>query len=49
LKREETAHLSALKSKKEYELIAFLETLQRLKQEWQRSPALGPGKQAAKT
>jgi hypothetical protein len=25
-------------------LIAFLKTLQRLKQEWQKSPALGPGK-----
>jgi hypothetical protein len=27
----------------------FLKTLQRLKQEWQKSPALGPGKQTAKT
>jgi hypothetical protein len=33
----------------EYKLIAFLKTLQRLKQEWQKSPALGPGKQMAKT
>jgi hypothetical protein len=50
--REETTHLAALKSKKEYKLIAFLKTLQRLKQEWQNSqnsPALGPGKQAAKS
>jgi hypothetical protein len=46
LKREETDHL---KSKKECKLIAFIKTLQRLKQEWQKSPALGPGKQAAKT
>jgi hypothetical protein len=30
-------------------LIAFLETLQILEQEWQKSPALGPGKQTAKT
>jgi hypothetical protein len=29
--------------------IAFLKTLQRLKQEWQESTALGPGKQTAKT
>jgi hypothetical protein len=29
-------------------LIAFLQTLHRLKQEWQKSPALGPGKQTAK-
>jgi hypothetical protein len=29
-------------------LIAFLKTLQRLKQEWQKSPALGPGKQMEK-
>jgi hypothetical protein len=27
---------------------AFLKTLQRLKQEWQKSPALGPGKQMEK-
>jgi hypothetical protein len=27
----------------------FLKNLQRLKQEWQKSPALGPGKQTAKT
>jgi hypothetical protein len=33
----------------EYKLIAFLKTLQRLKQEWQKIPALGPGKQTAKT
>jgi hypothetical protein len=32
LKREEIAHLGALKSKKEYKLIAFIKTLQRLKQ-----------------
>jgi len=30
-------------------LIAFLKTLQRLEQEWQKSPALGPGKETAKT
>jgi hypothetical protein len=30
-------------------MIAFLKTLQRLKQEWQKSPALGLGKQTAKT
>ena len=47
--REETAHLATLKSKKVYKLIALLKTLQRLKQEWQKIPALGPGKQAAKT
>ena len=28
---------------------SFLKTLQRLKQEWQKSPALGPGKPTAKT
>jgi hypothetical protein len=28
--------------------MAFLKTLQRLKQEWKKSPALGPGKQMAK-
>jgi hypothetical protein len=38
-----------LKIKKVYKLIAFLKTLQRLKQEWQKSPALGPGKQKTKT
>jgi hypothetical protein len=27
-----------------YKLIAFLKTLHRLKQEWQKNPALGPGK-----
>jgi hypothetical protein len=37
--------LATLKSKKN---IAFLKTLQRLKQEWQKSPALGPGKQMTK-
>jgi hypothetical protein len=30
-------------------LKSFLKTLQRLKQEWQKSPALGPGKQTTKT
>jgi hypothetical protein len=40
--REETAHLATIKSIK-YKLIAFLETLQKLEQEWQKSPALGPG------
>jgi hypothetical protein len=30
-------------------LIAFLKTLQKLRQEWQKSPALGPGKPTAKT
>ncbi len=43
----ETAHLATLKSKR-YQLIAFLKTLQRLKQEWQKSPDLGPGKQTEK-
>jgi hypothetical protein len=33
-----------LKIKKVYKFIAFLKTLQRLKQEWQKSPALGLGK-----
>ncbi len=33
-------HLATLKSKK-YKSIAFIKTLQRLKQEWQKSPALG--------
>jgi hypothetical protein len=32
-----------------FKLIAFLKTLQRLKQEWQKSLALGPGKQTVKT
>ncbi len=40
---------SNLKILKVYKLIAFLNTLQRLKQEWQKSPALGPRKQTAKT
>jgi hypothetical protein len=40
--REETAHLATLKSKNYlYKLIAFLKTLQILKQEWQKSAALG--------
>jgi hypothetical protein len=30
-------------------MIAFLETLQKLKQEWLKSLALGPGEQTAKT
>ncbi len=36
--REETTHLATLKPKKyiSYKLIAFLKTLQRLKQEWQK-------------
>jgi hypothetical protein len=38
---------SNLKIKKVYKLIVFLKALQRLKQEWQKSPALGPGKQKA--
>ncbi len=42
-----TAHLATLKSK-QY-ISVFLKTLQRLKQEWQKSPASGPGKQTAKT
>jgi hypothetical protein len=48
--REETACLETLKSKKYtvHKLTAFLKTLQRLKQEWQKSPALGPGKQTVK-
>jgi hypothetical protein len=37
------------KIQKVYKLIDLLKTLQRLKQEWQKSPALGPGKQTAKT
>jgi hypothetical protein len=45
--REETAHLATLKSLK-YKLITFLETLQRLEQEWQKSPALRPYYQTAK-
>jgi hypothetical protein len=49
-KSERTAYLATLKSKKYmYKLIVFLKTMQRLKQEWQKSPALGPGKQSAKT
>jgi hypothetical protein len=40
---------SNLKIEKIYKLIAFLKTLQRLKQEWQKSSALGPGKQTVKT
>jgi hypothetical protein len=39
---------SNLKISKIYKLIAFLKTLQRLKQEWQKSLALEPGKQMAK-
>jgi hypothetical protein len=43
------SNLKKLKSKKYLcKLIAFL-TLQRLKQEWQKSPALGPGKLRAIT
>ncbi len=42
-----TAHLATLKSK-QY-ISVFLKTLQRLKQEWQKSPASGPGKQTTKT
>ncbi len=42
------AHLATLKSKK-YIMTAFLKTLQRLKREWQKSPALRPGNQTAKT
>jgi hypothetical protein len=38
--REEPAQLETLKYKKGYKLIAFLKTLQRLKHEWQKSPAL---------
>jgi hypothetical protein len=40
---------SNIKLFKVYKLIAFQKTLQRLKQEWQKSPALGPGNQTAKT
>ncbi len=40
---------SNLKISKVYKLIAFLKTLQRLKQDWQKSPALGPGKLRKKT
>ncbi len=43
-----TAHLATLNKKKVYTLIVYLKTLQRLKQEWQKSPALGSGKQIAK-
>jgi hypothetical protein len=48
---EETVYSATLKSNKyiSYKLIAFLKTLQRLKQEWQKSLAPGPGKQMAKT
>ncbi len=45
--REETTQLATLKSKK-YKMITFLKTLQRLKQEWHKSLALGPGKQTVK-
>ncbi len=38
---EETAHFSKLKISKVYKLIAFPKTLQILKQEWQKSLALG--------
>jgi hypothetical protein len=44
-----STHLATLKSGKVYKLMAFLKTLQILKQEWQKIPALGPGKQPAKT
>jgi hypothetical protein len=47
--REQTTHLETLKSKKYKNLKAFLKTLQRLKQEWQKSQAPGPGKQTKKT
>jgi hypothetical protein len=40
---------SNLKIQKVYKLISFLKTLQRLKQEWQRNPALGPVKQITTT
>jgi hypothetical protein len=40
---------SNLKILKVYKFLAFLKTLQRMKQEWQESPALGPDKQTAKT
>ncbi len=38
-----------LKIKKVCKFRAFLKKLQRLKQEWQKCPPLGPGKQTAKT
>jgi hypothetical protein len=47
--QRENCPFSILKIYKVYKLIAFLETLQRLDQEWKKSPALGPGKQTAKT
>jgi hypothetical protein len=40
---------SNLKIQKVCKLIAVLKTLARLKQEWQKSPALGPVKETAKT
>ncbi len=40
---------SNLKIQKVCKLIAFLKTLEKLKQEWQKSPALEPGLQMAKT
>jgi hypothetical protein len=46
---ERNCPFSNLKILKVCKLIAFLKTLQRLKQEWQKSPALVPGKQTAKT
>jgi hypothetical protein len=46
---ERNCPFSNLKIYKVYKLIASLKTLQRLKQEWQKSPAMGPGKQTAKT
>jgi hypothetical protein len=46
---ERKCPFSNLKILKVYKLIAYLKTLQRLKQEWQKSPAIGPGKQTVKT
>jgi hypothetical protein len=46
---ERNCPFSNLKILQVYKLIAFLNILQRLKQEWQKSPALEPGKQTAKT
>jgi hypothetical protein len=41
--QRENCLFSNLKIFKVCKLIAFLKTLQRLKHEWQKSPALGPG------
>jgi hypothetical protein len=49
MSQRENCPFSNLKIYKVYKLIAFLKTLQRLEQEWQKSPVPGLGKQTAKT